>query len=267
MHKRMSLSVFASLLAVPLTMLPAHGAPDQCLGGPDRQAPDGSHWYYHLDRETHHKCWYLGQQGAKVRHVATPRSERAGKPAVAETAVERPAATLAVAVVEAAQDQTPRWSDPPKPAEAFDPVSAQASNQASTPIVDGQPAVLPDTVESTAPASAPIARAAVVKPSAASSKPMLALVGAALALAAIIGRAIFRHAESPRLFGRDVLDHVAPRWDDPVTDDRAAPALVRQDRRLRDDELRRDLATAGRHEDDIEAMLRRLHRDWERVAA
>jgi hypothetical protein len=264
MHKRKPLIVFATLLAtLPLAILPGHGAADECLGGPDRRAPEGSHWYYHLDRETHRKCWYLGQQGAKVRHVVTPKPDRVGKPSAAEKAVEPPAVASTVAVAETAQDPTPRWSDLTKPAEAFD----TAPTRMSTPVVDVQLAALPDPAESTAPASAPVAQAAAVKPAVVSSKPMLALLGAALTLAAIIGRAIFRHAEAPRLFRRDVLDHVTPRWDVPVADDRMAPAAMRQDRRLHPDDIRRDPAAAAHRDDDIEAMLRRLHSDWERVAA
>jgi hypothetical protein len=30
-----------------------------CLTEPNRDAPSGQHWYYHLDHGTDRKCWYL----------------------------------------------------------------------------------------------------------------------------------------------------------------------------------------------------------------
>lgn len=30
-----------------------------CLAAPDSSAPPNSHWYYHTDRTTQRKCWYL----------------------------------------------------------------------------------------------------------------------------------------------------------------------------------------------------------------
>ncbi len=34
-------------------------AASECLGAPNRDAPAGSHWYYHMDRTADRKCWYL----------------------------------------------------------------------------------------------------------------------------------------------------------------------------------------------------------------
>jgi hypothetical protein len=31
----------------------------ECLAEPNRDAPPGQHWYYHLDRGSDRKCWYL----------------------------------------------------------------------------------------------------------------------------------------------------------------------------------------------------------------
>jgi hypothetical protein len=277
MKKRMSLAVFASLLAVPLTMMPGRAAPEGCLAGPDRQPPEGSHWYYRLDRETHRKCWYLGQQGAKVHRVAVPRPDRATRPSAveksaepAEKPVDPPVADTPV-VTEATPEQTPRWLDAPKPIQAFEPASAWVSIPIADqqPIADPQP-VAPDAAGSTAPPSVTPARPVTVEATGASSKLLLVLLAAALTLAAVIGRAIFRHAEAPRLFRRDVLDHVAPGWDAPLGDDRTVPASMRQHRSVPHDNGRRNVALASHGnnvDDDIEAMLRQLHRDWERVAA
>ena len=32
---------------------------DDCLAEPNSSAPAGSHWYYHLDKTTQRKCWYI----------------------------------------------------------------------------------------------------------------------------------------------------------------------------------------------------------------
>jgi hypothetical protein len=45
---------------------------EDCLAGPNAQAPQGSHWYYRVDRAAHRKCWYLGE--AKRRRVAATQT-------------------------------------------------------------------------------------------------------------------------------------------------------------------------------------------------
>ena len=57
---------------------------DDCLTAPNSAAPQGSHWYYHLDRATQHKCWYLrapGQSSAKATARPTATAEPASEPA------------------------------------------------------------------------------------------------------------------------------------------------------------------------------------------
>ena len=39
---------------------------DTCQSAPKGTAPAGSHWFYHLDRSTQKKCWYLGDAKNKV---------------------------------------------------------------------------------------------------------------------------------------------------------------------------------------------------------
>ena len=62
-------AIFASLLAgTPLTTV-SHGAvpaADDCLSKPKGLAPEGSHWYYRIDRATKRHCWYLGDQREKL---------------------------------------------------------------------------------------------------------------------------------------------------------------------------------------------------------
>jgi hypothetical protein len=55
----------------------AAGAPrgEDCLGGPNGQSPQGKHWYYRIDRESHRKCWYLGELN-KRRAAAQTNTRR-----------------------------------------------------------------------------------------------------------------------------------------------------------------------------------------------
>jgi hypothetical protein len=56
-----SIALVATLLVWSVSV----GAPtitaraDDCLAEPNSPAPAGSHWYYHLDRATQRKCWYI----------------------------------------------------------------------------------------------------------------------------------------------------------------------------------------------------------------
>jgi hypothetical protein len=44
-----------------------------CLAAPNSPAPKGSHWYYHLNRETQQKCWYVRSSEKQPQH-ATART-------------------------------------------------------------------------------------------------------------------------------------------------------------------------------------------------
>jgi len=45
---------------------------DECLAAPKAATPPGGHWYYRLERGTRRKCWYLGDEGGKVKSAAKP---------------------------------------------------------------------------------------------------------------------------------------------------------------------------------------------------
>ena len=61
----------ALVLAVQSTPL---YAADECLSGPKGAAPNGSHWYYRIDRATKRHCWYLREQGEKLSQAHAPAS-------------------------------------------------------------------------------------------------------------------------------------------------------------------------------------------------
>src|ERR1700738_5724735 len=86
-------AVFASFLTcVALTTVAGSSAraPDDCITGPKGQAPQGSHWYYSLNRVTHRKCWYLGAEGLKGRQVAAPKHPSSSMPPLQPSGEEHP---------------------------------------------------------------------------------------------------------------------------------------------------------------------------------
>jgi hypothetical protein len=55
-----SIAIVAALLLLGAVDLRGSVArADDCLTAPGSPAPDGSHWYYHLDSTKKRKCWYL----------------------------------------------------------------------------------------------------------------------------------------------------------------------------------------------------------------
>jgi hypothetical protein len=74
-------SLFALVLLTIISIVPT-AAPfdfaraDDCLAAPNSTAPKGSHWYYHLNRATQQKCWYVRSsekrpQGVTARTMST----------------------------------------------------------------------------------------------------------------------------------------------------------------------------------------------------
>src|SRR5215470_20142645 len=54
-------------------------AADECLSGPKGTAPQGSHWYYRVERSSGRHCWYLGAEGQRVRSVSERTSQQTRK--------------------------------------------------------------------------------------------------------------------------------------------------------------------------------------------
>ena len=48
-----------------------------CLAAPNSPAPKGSHWYYHLNRETQQKCWYVRSSEKQSQHATAPSTDAA----------------------------------------------------------------------------------------------------------------------------------------------------------------------------------------------
>lgn len=68
---------------------------DNCLAAPKTASPSGQHWYYHIDRATRRKCWYLhaavqlGHRAVIRHHAAEPAAPADAEPvAKSQTASE-----------------------------------------------------------------------------------------------------------------------------------------------------------------------------------
>jgi hypothetical protein len=92
-------AICASLVALVLVPDGARAEPGakECLAAPSRTPEDGRHWYFHTDRTTNQKCWYLrdrdaGTTGAvTVSAGAPPDAMQPGEPraqAAQRTAVD-----------------------------------------------------------------------------------------------------------------------------------------------------------------------------------
>src|SRR5579863_6451547 len=91
---------------------------DTCAAAPKGAAPAGQHWYYHVDRATRHKCWYLHAavalpHRAVIRHkaAAAENADAASDPQAA------PDAQTAAAPVAAPTppESSAVWPTPPAP--------------------------------------------------------------------------------------------------------------------------------------------------------
>ena len=64
-----------------------------CLSAPKGVAPQGSHWYYRIERPSQRKCWYLADRGQKVARRAAPRPMPQAEPDEESDTAEAPAAS------------------------------------------------------------------------------------------------------------------------------------------------------------------------------
>jgi hypothetical protein len=206
MPERMMLfvpAVLATLLAVALSAGSGGvvSAADECRSKPGGVAPEGSHWYYRVDRKTHRHCWYLGAAGqaAVVRRAAAPKASPSPKPSATRPSVGPATGDNGVKAVVAGFSV--RWPELPKSVVSVERVPAPASNsyseeRATAEAQDEMPLVWPIlTAEDVAAAEA----AAELPPEPpAGLRLLVAGVAAVLAMAAaMIIRAMFKIATAP----------------------------------------------------------------------
>lgn len=273
-------------------------APDDCLSAPKEQTPQGSHWFYRIDRATKRHCWYLGEARAKPSQSAT-NSSPSSKPTVpkAETAAPR---SIADAHAELPLPQTRVEQETSvADAQALPATTANTANMdnsqranaggASTQLSviasrwpqsdlnsSDSPGPGPEPTTATsdqnvqsyseaAPApvvaAVPLAAADSSSESQVGSMQMLLLVIAgALALAGITGATVFRFGNIRQIGRREIRSDRRAIWDS-VDPHRSSPAAhPRKKLPMRKVDLPRELREADDPNGRIEEMLARLHR-------
>ncbi|HLX14535.1 MAG TPA: hypothetical protein VKS24_04935 [Bradyrhizobium sp.] len=257
-------AIFASILAGTSLTTISHSetaAADHCLSAPDGDAPQGSHWYYHIERSTNRHCWYLREGGERLSQAPqnilppakppAPQAEPASQRALANARAElsqpnrndgpNAAPPMAAATPNAAPrasvfDANPspatvasRWPEP-SVSPPSGPRPATSSLAASTPT---------DPVAAPAPAAAAVALATADSSShrqRETSPTLLAVIVGSLMLAGIAGMLITRFGRARRSRRPPVRARRGPVWertdDDRIvlSDHRSAPPLVRQPR-------------------------------------
>ncbi|NVN86587.1 MAG: hypothetical protein HXX15_10920 [Rhodopseudomonas sp.] len=121
--------VAAGVVLPAITGFTAHAAAE-CLAKPNAAAPQGSHWYYRVDRSSKRNCWY-------VRAAGQPS---AANPATADRAPETPAAPKARAALRPAVANA-RAELAPSPDPARQPTTAPFPNPGSDPSATGPQAM------------------------------------------------------------------------------------------------------------------------------
>jgi hypothetical protein len=125
-----ALTIGASAFALAPT---SEAAPaESCLKAPHGVAPQGSHWYYRIERSSQRRCWYLGDKGRgtaqRTATRAAPQAEQdqneesdspaapvANTPVVNAPAATAPAAPVASVPTAPLANASPP-ADQPKPA-------------------------------------------------------------------------------------------------------------------------------------------------------
>lgn len=140
----------AALFAT-ITLAAANARADSCAAAPTGSAPQGQHWYYHIDRATRHKCWYLHaavalRHRAMIRHRAAAAAAEHADPMPNSETAAAPIATPSPAALAAAPDDAAD-STPPTPhvtvlaVKTSTPFVATTSPPQTLPRAENPPAV------------------------------------------------------------------------------------------------------------------------------
>ena len=269
--------VVASVLAgIPLATI-SHGATpaaDDCLSGPKDPAPNGSHWYYRIDHATKRHCWYL--KGEKLSQSAAPNSS------TAETTTQRSIADAHAELPAQAAIEAPKRGDGLAPAADATIATPAAETQRSAvasrwPEQSGTSSstVSPSTAANSGVAAPPDSDAtlptapAAVALAAADSSPekqsgsiqtLLLVILGALALAGLIGSAVFRFGNLRWIGRRTIQVDRQAIWETANIDRRSPTVDFDSGARIRRDEIPWELRTADDPNGRIEDMLARLAR-------
>jgi hypothetical protein len=283
-------AIFVSCLAGTLLATTSSGAApaaEECLSGPKAQTPHGAHWYYRIDHATKRHCWYLGEEGGKVVHVARPTPVQPATPVAQEAEAEmQPSIANAHAELPAQPTiEQPNRDDTPAPAMPANAGDAGAMAGALTPssLVASRwpdpsdpgppPSPTPDkrdpgtSASSTArtqppiPTAGPIAAADLSSQASTYSVPMqLAALMGALALAGIMVRVIFKFGSPRRPTAATARARRDAIWENANTDARTRSPYPRAEARGRRPDVSRTPYEAGDGDDRIAEFFAQLSR-------
>ena len=269
--------VVASVLAgIPLATI-SHGATpaaDDCLSGPKDPAPNGSHWYYRIDHTTKRNCWYL--KGEKLSQNAAPNSstaETTTQRSIADAHAELPAqaaieapkrgnglapaadATIATPAAETQRSAVAsRWPEQSGTSSStVSPSTAANSGVAAPPDSDATPPAAPAAVALAAADSSPEKQPGSIQT-------LLLVILGALALAGLIGSAVFRFGNLRWIGRRTIQVDRQAIWETANIDRRSPTVDLDSGARIRRDDIPWELRTADDPNGRIEDMLARLAR-------
>jgi hypothetical protein len=266
----------------------AQRAPDECITKPRSVAPQGSHWYFRVNRADHRHCWYLGPEGARVRtpvrQAGSPMPPGPISPVASDGPAKTTPAAIKVSKSDPALDFAMRWPDFPR---SYGSVARESSSASSRYAEERMAADSQNDVPLIWPVLTSVDLAVAGSPSlsAVNSEHTLALLAGSLAFAAVIVHLVFKPVAASRLgwFGhRDQRRSAsnAPRPPRPALPDpvpiarhaevvrKSAAATCRGDIGRQPPKAREE--TGERPSDptqDIEDRLRQLLNAWQRVAA
>jgi hypothetical protein len=72
--------IFIGILGAVEFSATVSGAAVECVTEPKYDPPEGSHWYYHVDRATDRKCWYIIALAKETASVPAAHSQRTTAP-------------------------------------------------------------------------------------------------------------------------------------------------------------------------------------------
>ena len=113
-----------------------------CLPAPNSPAPKGSHWYYHLNRATQQKCWYVRSSETQQPQHATAQTTSADA-AVPSTSAGQTGSTAARDI----RGPSRRVETSTKAIQ--DPVSNTTPNNSASQIAPREDTILPASRERT----------------------------------------------------------------------------------------------------------------------
>jgi hypothetical protein len=192
-------AIFMFLFAEIFVAGGASPAAENCISEPNAAAPEGSHWYYQMDRTTQQKCWHLRPEGIKKRR--TQQATTAVRPpASPKPVVQLIAQTAAAPVATTAGEAKPAEDDLTVPVASIETSGLGRPNQSTLAealmpnrLADEHSA--PETTDET-PAVRPITTPSDMTTDERASTftvlYLVAIIAAVLGLVVIMGRIIFR---------------------------------------------------------------------------